>query len=429
MKNNILSKQPYKGANDWYPQDMFLRNYLFNIWTRVAKKYGYEEYDTAQLEDANLYRVKSGEELGEIQLYNFTDKGGREIALRPEMTPSLARMVALKKNELQFPLRWFNIGRYFRYEKPQKGRKREFFQLNIDILGVQDITAEIEIIQFALDVMKELNAPKSSFEIKVSNRYLLDYLFDTLQISKELRAKLARALDNYLKMPANDFKEYLAEIGLNNTQVSQVMEYTKWDIQKLDEIKDKSIGAQQLTELFSKLKALSISNVVFCPYIVRGLAYYTGTVIELYDIGQKDTPRAMFGGGRYDNLLEIFNENKIPAFGLGWGDITTFDFLKRYNLLPEYKSDIKVFVCLMDSSLYIPTAEVATYLRDNNINTVMQITPVKLSKQLQVANSKNIPWVVILGEDELKRGVIQLKDMNSGKSFLIKKEDSIQKIV
>jgi len=359
----------------------------------------------------------------------YTDKGGREIALRPEMTPSLARMVALKKNELQFPLRWFNIGRYFRYEKPQKGRKREFFQLNIDILGVQDITAEIEIIQFALDVMKELNAPKNSFEIKVSNRYLLDYLFDTLQISKELRVKVARALDNYLKMSANDFKEYLAEIGLNNTQVSQVIEYTKWDIQKLDKIKDESIGAQQLTELFSKLKALSIPNVVFAPYIVRGLAYYTGTVIELYDIGQKDIPRAMFGGGRYDNLLEIFKEEKIPAFGLGWGDITTFDFLKRYNLLPEYKSDIKEFVCLMDSSLYIPTAEVATYLRDNNINTVMQITPVKLSKQLQVANSKNIPWVVILGEDELKRGVIQLKDMNSGKSFLIKKEDSIQKIV
>ena len=263
MKNNILSKQPYKGTTDWYPKDMFLRNYLFDIWTKVAKKYGYEEYDTAQLEDANLYRVKSGEELGGSQLYNFTDKGGREIALRPEMTPSLARMVALKKNELQFPLRWFNIGRYFRYEKPQKGRKREFFQLNIDILGVQDITAEVEIIQFALDVMKELNAPKNSFEIKVSNRYLLDYLFDTLQISKELRAKLARALDNYLKMPANDFKEYLAEIGLNNTQVSQVIEYTKWDIQKLDKIKDESIGAQQLTELFSKLKARSISNVLF----------------------------------------------------------------------------------------------------------------------------------------------------------------------
>lgn len=428
MENNILSKQPYKGTSDWYPKDMFLRNYLFDIWTQTAKRYGYEEYDSAQLEEASLYKVKSGEELGGNQLYNFTDKGGREIALRPEMTPSLARMIASKKNELQFPLRWFNIGRYFRYEKPQKGRKREFFQLNIDVLGIQDITAEIEIIQFTLDVMKKLKAPQNSFEIKVSNRYLLEYLLNTLQISGDTRDKVARALDNYLKIPSNEFKEYLKELELTDAQVSKVIEYTQWSIKDLEKIKEDSIGASQLIDLFSKLNELSISNVVFAPYIVRGLAYYTGTVIELYDIGQEDLPRAMFGGGRYDNLLEIFQEEKIPAFGLGWGDVTTFDFLKRYNLIPNYQNDIKVFVCLMDNSLYVQTNKIASYLRENNINTLMQITPVKLSKQLQFANNKNIPWVVILGEDELKKGVIQLKDMKTGEYFLIKKEDIIQKI-
>ncbi len=193
MKNTILSKQPYKGTMDWYPKDIYIRNYIFDIWSSVAKRYGYEEYDTAQLEDANLYKVKSGEELGGNQLYNFIDKGGREIALRPEMTPSLARMVANKKNELQLPLRWFNIGRYYRYEKPQKGRRREFFQLNIDILGVDSITAETEIVSFVIDVMKEFKAPLNYFELKINSRYLLDYLFtEILQIDEEIKPKIAR---------------------------------------------------------------------------------------------------------------------------------------------------------------------------------------------------------------------------------------------
>ncbi|HNW23550.1 MAG TPA: ATP phosphoribosyltransferase regulatory subunit [Candidatus Dojkabacteria bacterium] len=194
MESKILSKQPYKGTDDWYPKDMFLRNYLFNTWSKIAKRYGYEEYDTPIIEDANLYKVKSGEDLANNQLYSFVDKGGREIALRPEMTPSLARIIANKKNELTFPLRWFNIGRYYRYEKPQKGRKREFFQLNIDILGVPTIDAELEIIQFVMDVMKELKAPKDTYELRINNRYLLEYLFtNILDVDESIKPKLARA--------------------------------------------------------------------------------------------------------------------------------------------------------------------------------------------------------------------------------------------
>ncbi len=429
MENTILSKQPYKGTDDWYPKDMFLRNYLFETWTKVAKKYGYEEYDTPMIEDANLYRVKSGEDLANNQLYSFVDKGGREIALRPEMTPSLARMVAQKKNELTFPLRWFNIGRYYRYEKPQKGRKREFFQLNIDILGIPSIDAELEIIQFVMDVMKELKAPKETYELRINNRYLLEYLFTKiLDVDESVKPLLARALDNYLKMPSTDFKEYLKEISLRDDQVSKILEYLDWSIDDLEKIKQDSQGAKQLIDLFKQLKELNISNIKFCPYIVRGLQYYTGTVIELYDIGGDKNPRALFGGGRYDDLLEIFGESKVPAFGLGWGDTTTLDYIKTYNLQPEYSSNVDVFLCLMDDSYKKYIYPLASILRDNGLNTLVQLTPTKLSNQLKFASNKSIPWVIIIGEDEIEKGVIQLKDMVKRESFLIKKDDIIQKI-
>lgn len=429
MENKIVSKQPYKGTTDWYPRDMFVRNYLFETWSKVARRYGYEEYDSSQLESAELFKVKSGDELGSNQLYSFQDKGGREIALRPEMTPSMARMVANKKNELTFPLRWFNIGRYYRYEKPQKGRKREFFQLNIDLLGIDELTAEVEIIQFVLDVMKELKAPKDTFELRINNRYLLEYLFDEiLGIDTLLKPKLGRALDNYLKMNSNDFNLYLKELGLFQEQISLITQYLNWELMDLDTIKEKSKGARQLIELFNKLNALGVSNIKFSPYIVRGLAYYTGTVMELYDIGQEKAPRALFGGGRYDNLLEIFGERKIPAFGIGWGDTTTLDYLNTYNLIPKYMNNSKVFVCLMDDSLYLESNKVASFLRENGVNTLMQIKPSKLSNQLKYASNNNIPWVIIIGEDELSKGVVQLKNMLSRESFLIKKEDIIQRI-
>lgn len=429
MESKILSKQPYKGTDDWYPKDMFLRNYLFNTWSKIAKRYGYEEYDTPIIEDANLYKVKSGEELANNQLYSFVDKGGREIALRPEMTPSLARIIANKKNELTFPLRWFNIGRYYRYEKPQKGRKREFFQLNIDILGVPTIDAELEIIQFVMDVMKELKAPKDTYELRINNRYLLEYLFtNILDVDESIKPKLARALDNYLKMPLNDFKEYLKEISLRDEQITKILEYINWSLEDLKKIQNDSQGAKQLLDLFKQLTDLNVSNIKFCPYIVRGLQYYTGTVIELYDVGGDSNPRALFGGGRYDDLLEIFGEAKIPAFGLGWGDATTLDYIKTYSLEPEYTSDIDVFLCLMDDSFKKYVYPLASILRDNGLKTLVQLTPSKLSNQLKFASSKSIPWVIIIGEDEIEKGVIQLKDMVNREAFLIKKADVIQKI-
>lgn len=429
MEKRKLSTQPYKGTADTYPVDMITKRYLLDIWRKVAKEFGYEEYETPILEESLLYKVKSGEELAGNQLFSFTDRAGREIALRPEMTPSLARMIAAKRNELTLPIRWFNIGKFYRYEKPQRGRTREFVQLNIDILGVPTVEAEIEIIQFVMKVMSELKAKRGTFELKISNRYLFDYLVtDILKLDDEKKTLLARAIDNYLKIDSKDFNEYLAEIGLNGDQRTEINEYLNWELKDLEAIRDSCRGADELLTLFDYAKSLGIKNIKFSPYIMRGLAYYTGTVMEMFDIGSKENPRALFGGGRYDNLLDIFNQEKLPAFGLGWGDVTTLDYLKTYNLLPSLKTDTQVFVTLMDNTLYKQTSTLVNYLRNNGINTLMQLTAIKLGKQLQYADKKSIPWTIIMGEDEIKDGIIQLKNMFTKEVFRIKKEDIIDKI-
>ena len=236
-----LSTSPYKGTADTYPEEMFYRNYLFNIWTETAKSFGYEEYDTPLLEEASLYRAKSGEELANKQLYAFVDKGGREIAIRPEMTPSLARIIAAKRKELRLPLRLFNIGRFYRYEKPQRGRSREFFQLNIDILGVGERTSEVEIIQFIMEVMQKLKAPKETYELRVSSRYLLDYLYNNiLKVSGDQKSNITKAIDIFPKISKSYFQKYLEDIKLDIEQIKQLEEFIQWDLGNLEEIKEKS---------------------------------------------------------------------------------------------------------------------------------------------------------------------------------------------
>jgi histidyl-tRNA synthetase len=428
-KEMKLSTSPYKGTSDSYPEQMFYRNYLFNTWEQVAKRFGYEEYDTPLVEETSLYKAKSGEELANKQLYTFVDKGGREIAIRPEMTPSLARIIAAKRKELRLPLRLFNIGRFYRYEKPQRGRTREFFQLNIDILGVGERTSEVEIIQFIMVVMQELKAPKETYELRISSRYLLDYLYDeVLKVAEDLRGDITKAIDIFPKIEGQEFKEYLKDLNFTEEQVNQLEEFVRWDIDNLKEIKEKSRAAKELLNLFSLLEELEITNVKFCPYIVRGLDYYTGTVMEMFDIGGDRNPRALFGGGRYDNLLEIFGEDKIPAFGLGWGDITTLDYLKTYNLLPPYATNTKLFVTLMDKGEIEESFKMASFLREKNINTEVQLEEAKLSKQLDYANKRSIPWVLIVGEEEREKGKVLLKNMKTSEQLLIPLPEVPEKI-
>jgi len=425
METKLLTT-PYKGTTDTYPQDMLIRNFMFNTWTSVAKRFGFEEYDTPLIEETALYIAKSGDEIASTQLYNFTDKGGREIAIRPEMTPSLARMVAAKKNELTLPLKWFNIGKYYRYEKPQKGRRREFVQLNVDIFGVPTLEAELEIFQYILAVMEEFKAPKETYELRVNNRYLLNYLFEEiLKLSDEKKGKVGRAIDNYTKLGKEAFIEYLKELELNDKQVEQVLEFLKWTLEDLKKIAEKSEGAAQLLELFAKVEELGLTNIRFEPSIMRGLLYYTGTVIEMFDIGSKDNPRALLGGGRYDDLLTIFGEEKLPAFGFAWGDIVLEDYLKTYNLIPTTKTDTKVFLPLFDTKLYAYIQDIAKQLREKGINTEAQMTAIKFGNQLKYASKKNIPWVMIIGDDEINAKKVQLKNMVTGEQNLVTLKEAI----
>lgn len=257
-----LSTDPYKGVQDIYPEDMAVEKYIFSVWRKVAESMGYEEYGASPLEPTELYTEKSGEELVGQQTFTFTDRGGRSVTLRPEMTPTLARMVAARRRSLKFPLRWYSIPNLFRYERPQRGRKREHYQLNCDILGVADESADLEIIKLAYSIMKEFGASDQDFEIK------LNYPTGNLE---DLKA----------------FQEKLAQAGITNTKIDETL--------------------------------------------ARGQSYYTGIVFELFDTDPQN-PRALCGGGRYDNLLELFDVEPVPAVGFGWGNITMRDFLETHGL-------------------------------------------------------------------------------------------------
>lgn len=280
MKTGSVSTEPYKGVRDFYPEDMRVQNYIFSVWKKVAEKFGYEEYGASILEYADLYKSKGNEEIINDQTYTFTDRGEREVTLRPEMTPTLARMVAARRKSMKFPLRWFSIPNVFRYERPQRGRRREHWQLNCDLVGLAGIEAEVEIISLASEIMKAFGAKERDFEIKVNIKPKLD-------------------------------KEILS----------------KWDKQGVPDA-DKIECPPHISEL---IKLLNLPNVKFDANIVRGFDYYTGMVFEVFDVNPENR-RSLFGGGRYDNLLEIFGVEPVPCVGFGMGDITIRDFLETHNL-------------------------------------------------------------------------------------------------
>ncbi len=323
-----LSTQPYRGTRDFYPTDFLKRQYIFDTWTKVLRSLGYQQYDAPILEEAEMYIQKSGEELGGKQLYHFYDKGERHIALRPEMTPSLARMVAAKFGELRFPLRWFSIPNCFRYERPQKGRLREFWQLNVDVIGLPPGPIDLEFLYMITQLFAGFGAKPEQFQIKFNHRGVLDkwLQYQKLEAYKDA---LYRLLDDWYKTTEDDKMLILQNLGLNSTQNNSILSITQ-DQTYLDlayEFPELRLILDNLETLFPKIQ------IVFDPTIVRGLAYYTGLVFEAFDANPSN-PRALLGGGRYDNLLEMFGK-QAPAIGLGWGDATMASFLDNWNLWPN----------------------------------------------------------------------------------------------
>ncbi|MBI2620906.1 histidine--tRNA ligase, partial [candidate division WWE3 bacterium] len=408
-----LSTQPYKGARDFYPDDMRIRNYIFDVWRKTAKSFGFDEYDFPFLEPLELYEAKSGEELVKNQLYRFKDKGEREIAIRPEKTPSAARLVAARIKELPRPIKWFNIGNCWRFEKPQKGRGREFFQFDCDIFGSNSVLADAEVLSIPVEVMKKLGATENMFEIRVCNRRLTEfYLKDVVKLgggigeSGTQMYKVAKIIDSKPKITHVAFEKELTEAGLSPSQIDSLQKFIEADISFVSKFVNDCYGAKEIVEFFEIMNGRGCDKYFkFCPEIMRGLDYYTGNVVEQFDLNPKNN-RSMYGGGRYDNLVSEFADENLPGVGFAMGDITLLEFLKGWNLLPTFAPETQYLITLwpsQDSQYAKASFEAASALRKNGKNVELWTEPnTKLDKQLKYADKKGIPFVVIIGENELK---------------------------
>lgn len=398
-----INLQPVKGTRDFYPEMMRFRKWLFGKMREVSEKFGFEEYDGPILEPIELYLGKTSEEIVKKQTFILKDRGGKTLALRPELTPTLARMVAQKQNILTFPLRWYSIGPRFRYEQPQKGREREFYQWDVDLLGVDTPEADAEVIAVAATFLKELGFSEKEVVIKINSRELLDFKFSLMELPENLRIKVLRAIDKKDKTTPNAWVTLLKRIGLSPLQIK--------DLEKILQDKDYRIESPPLTEVFATLSDLGVAN--FCEYdptVVRGLDYYTGTVFEVRD--KEGIFRAVLGGGRYDNLVVNIGGNKIPGIGFAAGDVILELLMRKYNKIPEFpKGKTQVLVTVFDESLYRNSLKVANTLRQNQVKTEFYLKVDKLDKQLKYADKKSIPYVVIIGPEEEREGKITVKNL------------------
>ncbi len=417
-----LSLEPYKGTRDFYPKDQFVQNYIFSVWKKVCESYGYLEYGASILEETELYKSKSGEEIVNEQTYTFIDRGGRNVTIRPEMTPTVARMVAQKRKELTFPLRWFSIPNLFRYERPQRGRLREHWQLNADIFGVDSIEADVEIISLAYSIMKGFKAKDEQFVIHLNSRKFLNYLLrEYFRLSEEQALKTGKLLDRMAKMTPAAFEENGVEIlGAAEFKTLQKIIGTN-DLAELPEDLQKHDSVTQLKLVFEKLRGNGIENLVFDIGLVRGFDYYTGAVFEVFDTSPENA-RSLFGGGRYDDLVGIFDVEKVSGVGFGVGDVTIRDFLETHNLLPEYASPVKLYICHLEG--YVEEAnKLANYLREQGVNAAVDLSDRKVSQQVKTADKESIPYVLVVGEEEIKSGKFKLKNLKESREEELETKD------
>lgn len=395
-----VSTEPYKGVRDFYPEDQFFLRYITEIMSRACESFGFEEYHASILEPADLYKSKTSEEIVNEQTYTFIDRGEREVTLRPEMTPTVARMVAARRRELVFPLRWFSIPNVFRYERPQKGRLREHWQLNADLFGVEGVEAEAEIIALAHRIMTDLGAHEHDFEIRVNDRNILSSILEELNVDDVTERKVVRLLDAKDKMP--DFDEKIeALLGQEKGAVF---------LQKLASVS----STASLEKLQMILNLMGVHNIVIDTSIVRGFDYYTGIVFEVYDTSP-DNNRSLFGGGRYDRLLELFGDETVPAVGFGMGDVTARDFLETHNLLPKYMPATELMLLPMEPEAVMHAMQLAQNLRGEDVTVSVNLSGKKVGDMIKQADKLGIPTIITIGSRERESGEYTLKQLASGK--------------
>lgn len=393
-----LSTDPYKGVRDFYPADQFIQSYLFEHMARTCELFGYEEYNASVLEPTDLYRAKTSEEIINEQSYTFTDRGDREVTLRPEMTPTLARMIAGKHRDIPMPARWYSLANFFRYERTQKGRLREFWQLNADILGAPGIEADAEVIALAHGIFRSFGADERNFEIRVSDRRLLDAAYDEVGIKPEQRAEATRLLDRRAK--TENFEELLE--GAIGSKAKALIDML-----------DATTSTAYLEKLRGMLVAMGIGNMTVDTKITRGFDYYTGMVFEIFD-ASGENKRSLAGGGRYDNLASLFTSDQIPAVGFAIGDATARDFLETHNLLPEYTPTTELMLCVIDESAMSHATKLAQDLRREDVAVAVNFSGKKIGDQIRQADKMKIPYILAVGEKERNSGQYTIKNLATG---------------
>lgn len=425
-----LKLTSYKGTRDLYPADMRRRNYIFNGWRAVVESYGYQEYMAPLLEPLEVYAAKSGEEIVNEQTYSFTDRGGRQMVIRPEMTPSISRMVAARRQEMPMPARLYSIANFMRYERPQHGREREFWQLNFDIFGVDNIYAELEIINMSHDILTHFGATDDMFTIRVNDRRLTNFIMqEYLGLNDEQTTRMIKLLDRFDKISRDSFDDQASDIVAGDAdklaKLNQVIEAVELDDLPA-EIKDGAV-VEPLRSLLSKLREQGLNNVVYNVRLMRGFDYYTGIVFEAFDEAPENR-RAMFGGGRYDGLVSLFGVETLPVVGVAPGETTFQEFLLAHDLMPDFADDAESAVTILPmSSDATKTAagELAQTLRQAGLAVAVDYTDRKLDKKTKAAVKSGAKLVIYLGDEELSSDELTVKNLASGQQAKVGRDQLV----
>jgi histidyl-tRNA synthetase len=397
-----LSTEAYKGTRDFYPEDMAVQRYIFDTWAKTAELFGFERYDASILEPSDLYKSKGAEneEMVNEQTYTFTDRGDREVTLRPEMTPTVARMIAARRRDLSFPVRWYSIPNLFRYERPQRGRLREHWQLNCDLFGAEGVASDVEVIALAAQTLTRFGATPDMFGIRVNHRGALNAHLAQAGITDDATIRaVTTVIDKKAKVSAEEFATMLTNAA---GQALALPEETP----------------EEVTQVLAGLTALGITNAVYDPSIVRGFSYYTGIVFEIFDTS-KENNRALLGGGRYDNLTSLFGGDPVSGIGFGMGDVTMRDFLETHALLPDSVRTTGATLAILptDTTHDLEAERIATLFRTAGIRTSVDLSTKKLGKKIGAASDAHTTYVLVVGETERATNTFTLKRLADSSEY------------
>ena len=422
----MIDLQPVKGTRDFFPEEMRLRNWLFEIWRRNSVQAGFEEYDTCVLEHEDLYIRKAGDEISK-QLFSFEDKSGRRLSLRPEMTPSLARLILQHKKSLSFPIKWFSMPQCFRYERMTKGRRREHFQWNADIIGQPHILAEAEILMLLISACESMGLTKKEFKVFINDRRILNSILTQINVPKDLHSTVLVILDKRDKISSEALLAMLEDTGMSLKQVGQLNEYlSNTDLKYLEENLSDTKGVEQLHSLMDMMDTAGFAGYLkFDISIVRGLSYYTGSVFEVNSPEKKH--RAICGGGRYDSLLSAFGGETVPAVGFGFGDVVVLDVLKELGRFPELDRKLDYTIIPFASEQVEIALKIATELRMRGSVVDCNFSMKKMKKSMRQADESGASKAILLFPEELAENKVVIRDMILHEQKPVKIADLISK--